>query len=127
MGPDRVGNIKSMSERERKAPDVADPSLVGTYPARVGAGGGYVWDAVLEYRVWCHPQRGAPDEDDGNDYFHVFADYDEAVAFSQHTRGAEEPLALVLQDEYLEEPRPGEYIHRRSVAQRAVCRSLKTG
>jgi hypothetical protein len=98
-----------MSERE--APDVADPSLVGTYPARAGAGGGYVWDAVLEYRVWCHAERGAPDENDGNDYFHVFADYREAVEFSQQTPGAEEPLALVQQDEYLEEPRPGEYIH----------------
>lgn len=21
-----------------------------------------MWDAVLEYRVWCHPERGAPDE-----------------------------------------------------------------
>jgi len=96
---------------EREAPEVVDASLVGTYPATVGAGGGYVWDAVLEYRVWCHPERGAPDEDDGNDYFHAFADYDEAVDFSQQRPGAEEPLALIRQDEYLEEPRPGEYLH----------------
>jgi putative acetyltransferase len=95
----------------QEVPDVADPSLVGSYPASVGAGGGYVWDAVLEYRVWCHPERGAPDEDDGNDYFRVFAGYDEALEFAQQTPGAEEPLALVEQDEYLEEPRPGEYVH----------------
>ena len=43
---------------EPEPPDVADPDRVGTYPATVGAGGGYVWDQVLEYRVWCHPERG---------------------------------------------------------------------
>jgi hypothetical protein len=42
-------------------PDALDPGLVGTYPASAHAGGGYVWDAVLEYRVWCHPESGAPD------------------------------------------------------------------
>lgn len=42
--------------------DAADADLVGTFPALAGAGAGYVWDAVLEYRVWCHPERGAPDE-----------------------------------------------------------------
>lgn len=30
-----------------------DAGLVGTYPAAAKAGGGYVWDDVLEYRVWC--------------------------------------------------------------------------
>src|SRR5262245_43334385 len=29
----------------------------------------YVWDEVLEYRVWCHPERGAPVDCDGNDYY----------------------------------------------------------
>lgn len=33
-------------------PPVRDPDQVGTYPAAVCAGGGYVWDDVLEYRVW---------------------------------------------------------------------------
>ena len=42
-------------------PQVKDPALVGTYPATAKAGGGYVWDEVLEYRVWCHPERGAQD------------------------------------------------------------------
>lgn len=32
-------------------PEVIDPTLVGTYPAAAMSGGGYVWDAVLEYRV----------------------------------------------------------------------------
>src|SRR5215831_10253229 len=92
-------------------PSVLDPSLVGTYPASAHAGGGYVWDAVLEYRVWCCPERGASDEDDGSDYYYPFATYEEALAFSEHTQGAEEPLALVLQREYINEPEPGQYVH----------------
>ena len=68
-------------------------------------------DAVLEYRVWCHPERGAPDVDDGSDYYRAFASYDEARAFARETEGAEEPLALVLQQEYLGEPEPGQYVH----------------
>ncbi|WP_204266397.1 hypothetical protein, partial [Klebsiella aerogenes] len=85
-------------------PAVLDASLVGTYPAVAKAGGGYVWDAVLEYRVWCHPERGAPDEDDGSDYYYAFESFEAADAFSKATPGAEEPLALVLQREYIDEP-----------------------
>lgn len=96
-----------------KYPPVLDPDLVGTYPAVVHAGGGLVWDEVLEYRVWLHPERGAPDEFDGDDYFQCFASYEEALAFSNQAEGAEEPLALVLQREYLSEPEPGRYLHVR--------------
>ena len=92
-------------------PKVLDPKLVGTYPAAAKAGGGYVWDAVLEYRVWCHPERGAPDLDDGSDYFYPFESYQEALEFSHQTEGAEEPMALVLQEEYISEPEPGHFIH----------------
>lgn len=92
-------------------PPVLDVERVGTYPAPAKAGGGYVWDAVLEYRVWCHPERGAPDEADGDDYYYAFASCEEAFAFSEETEGAEEPLALVLQEEFLDEPEPGQYIH----------------
>jgi len=66
-----------------------------------------------ECRVWCHPERSAPCERDGNDYFHAFASYDDAAAFARATPGAEEPLALVLQKEYIEEPEPGHYRHVR--------------
>jgi len=90
---------------------VLDPALVGTYPATAHAGGGYVWDAVLEYRVWCHPERGAPDSADGSDYYHVFATHEDALAFSAKTKGAEAPLALVLQEQYIDEPEPGHYVH----------------
>jgi putative acetyltransferase len=96
-----------------KYPDAADPSLVGTYPAVAGAGGGYVWDTLLEYRVWCHPERGALDEEDGNDYYYAFETYAEALAFSEQTVGAELPLALIQQLEYINEPEPGVYVHVR--------------
>lgn len=92
-------------------PAVKDSALVGTYPAVVSSGGGYVWDEVLEYRVWCHPHDGAPDTEAGDDYYYVFDTYEEACAFSQATTGAEEPLALVLQAEYIEEPKPGQFVH----------------
>lgn len=94
-------------------PDAVDAEKVGTYPARAAAGGGYVWDEVLEYRVWCHPERGAEDHDSGNDYFYVFASYAAALAFSQRTTGAEEPLALILQREYIDEPEEEHYIHKK--------------
>lgn len=92
-------------------PDAVDPTLVGTYSGLAGCGGGYVWDAVLEYRVWCHPERGAPDEEDGSDYYYPFATYAEALAFSETTIGAEEPLVLIQQLENINEPEPGVYVH----------------
>jgi hypothetical protein len=94
-------------------PAVLDPTLVGSYPASAKAGGGYVWDAVLEYRVWCQPERGAPDLAGGSDYYYPFETYQDALAFSQSTEGAEEPLALILQEEYISEPEPGRYVHMR--------------
>lgn len=95
-------------------PDAVDPSLVGEYPAAAKAGGGYVWDEVLEYRVWCHPERGAEDLHDGSDYYSAFATYAEALEFSAETPGAEAPLALIRQCEYISEPEPGNYIHVKS-------------
>jgi len=93
--------------------DVIDADKVGTYPAQAHAGGGYVWDAILEYRVWCHPERGAPDLENGSDYYYAFARYEEALEFSRQTKGAEEPLALIMQEEYIDEPDDGNYIHVR--------------
>jgi hypothetical protein len=92
-------------------PKVKDPNLIGEYPALVNAGGGYVWDEVLEYRVWCHPYDGAPDIEDGNDYYYAFEAYEMALEFSKVSKGSREPLALIIQEEYIEEPEPGQYIH----------------
>ncbi len=94
-------------------PPVADPSAVGTYPARAKAGGGYVWDEVLEYRVWCYPREGADDRYNGDDYFCSFETYREAREFSASTPGAQQPLALILQREYIDEPESGQYLHVR--------------
>lgn len=92
-------------------PDAVDPAQVGDYDASAFAGGGFVWDEVLEYRVWCHPENGAADLDDGSDYYYPFATYAHAMAFAKATAGAEEPIALVLQKEYIDEPSEGHYVH----------------
>ena len=92
-------------------PKVKDIELVGEYPGLVNAGGGYVWDEVLEYRVWCHPEDGAEDLDERDDYFYAFGDYIDAMEFSKNTVGAEEPIALILQKEHINEPESGKYIH----------------
>ena len=92
-------------------PSVLDPDKVGAYPALARSGGGYVWDEVLEYRVWSHPERGAPDLYNGSDYFHAFDNYSAALAFSGSNPGSEVPLALVLQREHINEPEPGKFEH----------------
>jgi hypothetical protein len=92
-------------------PDAVDPNLVGTYPASAYSGGGLVWDEVLEYRVWCHPERGATDLHEGSDYYYAFATYAAALDFSVKTQGAEAPLVLICQIEYISEPEPGTYVH----------------
>ena len=97
-----------------KYPAAVDPEKVGTYSPSAKAGGGYVWDAVLEYRVWCYPAEGADDLDEGSDYYYAFATFVEASEFAEKTRGAQEPLALVLQQEYIDEPSEGHYVHVRS-------------
>jgi hypothetical protein len=98
-------------KKRTRFPKAIDPTRVGKYPAVCYAGGGFVWDAVLEYRVWCHPERGARDKEDGNDYYYAFISYPDAFRFSKKTPGAEEPLALILQTEHINEPTPGQYVH----------------
>jgi putative acetyltransferase len=92
-------------------PAVLDPKKVGSYSAPAYAGGGFVWDAVLEYRVWCYPHEGAVDRDDGSDYFYAFPTFAKAKAFARATKGAQEPLALILQKEFIDEPKAGKYVH----------------
>lgn len=94
-------------------PKVKDPQQVGSYDALAKAGGGYVWDSVLEYRVWCYPREGAEDLEQGSDYYYAFDNYEEALEFANNTEGAQQPLALVLQEEHIDEPEPGVYIHKK--------------
>lgn len=96
-----------------KYPQILDKSKVGKYAALAYSGGGYVWDEVLEYRVWCHPEEGAEDLEDGNDYFYSFDNFDDAETFSNKYTGADAPIALILQREYIDEPMPGEYVHKK--------------
>lgn len=104
-------------------PRAIDPSRVGKYRASCYAGGRFVWDAVLEYRVWCHPERGAPDKEVGKDYYAAFESYAGALRFSKESPGAEKPLALILQKEYIAEPVPGQYAHvkKRRIAEWPVA------
>ena len=92
-------------------PDALDATKVGTFPTLAKAGGGYVWDEVLEYRVWCHPENGADDLEDGNDYYYAFPRYSQAIEFSERTKGADDPLALILQREYIDEPEAEQFVH----------------
>lgn len=99
----------------KKFPEVLDENMVGNYPALTKSGGGYVWDEVLEYRVWCHPENGAQDLENGNDYYYAFSNYNDANEFSINAIGSEEPLALILQREYIDEPEIGKYLHVKEV------------
>jgi len=85
--------------------------MVGKYSPLAKAGGGYVWDEVLEYRVWCHPENGAEDLEEGNDYYYAFTNFQEAKKFSENNIGTEEPLALILQKEFIDESENGKYVH----------------
>src|SRR5262245_26734971 len=93
-----------------KSPTAVDPGRVGKYPGRVKSGAGYVYDEVLEYRVWLHPERGAKRLAGDKDYFAAFAEYERALVFSSSAQGAEDPLVLVRQLEWINEPAPGRYV-----------------
>lgn len=90
-------------------PLAAEPSRVGTYPTETKSRAGYFYDNVLEYRVWLNPQRGAARLNGDEDYFVAFAQYEPAEAFSKTTAGAEKPLVLVRQREWIDEPTPGTF------------------
>jgi hypothetical protein len=56
-------------------------------------------------------EDGGEDLHDGSDYFFAFATFDEALACSNSTAGAEAPLVLVRRDEHIDEPEPGRFVH----------------
>lgn len=90
-------------------PRASDSNRVGTYPGAAMSGAGIFYDEVLEYRVWLHPEDGAEKKAGDQDYFAAFARYENALAFSRRSRGAEPPLVLVRQKESINEPSPGKY------------------
>jgi hypothetical protein len=73
-----------------------DRNRVGYYPAPHSK---TMWVPkyfhVLEYRVWLSPMSGAEPENGGRPYYAAFAQYEKARDFSELTRGASEPVALI--------------------------------
>lgn len=89
-------------------PPAVDPEKVGTYPSMAGKGGGFFYDEVLEYRVRIPTG-------DGGHYLKHFATFTEAMDFARETPGAERPVVLVLQNEWVNEPEPGKFEHNKTL------------
>ena len=106
-------NIKNF-----ELPKAIDKERVGKYPALCGAGAGYFWDLVLEYRLWIHPKSGS-------DYYYAFGTMEETVSMKECLESEiesgieedihhiEEPLVLILQVEHINEPESGVFEHIR--------------
>jgi len=99
-----------MDKQMSQYPLAIDANMVGEYPALVKSGAGYFYDDVLEYRVWCHPERGASDECDGQDYYRTFVSFEQAQIFSEQMQGTEQPLVLVRQCYWIDEPETGIFV-----------------
>jgi hypothetical protein len=96
-----------------KYPKAIAPAMVGEYPALAKSGAGYFFDEVLEYRVWCHPASDSAVDFDEGDYYYAFETYEEALACAKEAPGAEEPLVLIRQWEWINEPESGKVIHEK--------------
>jgi len=107
----KKNNFKYTAASEINYPTAVEPSLVGEYPALVKSGAGYFYDELLEYRVWIDTEDGGEDLYNGDDYYYAFPTYEDAFEFSNNTKGAEQPLALVRQLESINEPDPGVFEH----------------
>lgn len=95
---------------QSKFPIAVDVGRVGTYPSETKSGAGYFYDDVLEYRVWLNPKRGAQPLNGSSDYYVAFAQFEPAQAFSEKSSGAEAPLVLVRQREWINEPKPRNFV-----------------
>ena len=101
-----------------KYPAVIDPDKVGEYEEAAYSGGGYFFDEVLEYRVWCYPDTDATNTDDSfldiaNEYYCAFATYEQALGFANDTPDSRTPVALIRQLEWIDQPSRGIYIHNK--------------
>lgn len=93
---------KAMSSTVSSNYPIADkPKKIGSFPVEVFSGGGYLFDKVLEYRVWVRNKNVSSE-------LYSFTNYEDALRFRNQTKGAEFPLALVYQAEYIAEPEEGE-------------------
>lgn len=99
-------------------PAVTDSNKVGKYDEAAYSGGGYFFDEVLEYRVWCYPDTNATNADDNfvdiaNEYYRAFATFEQALAFANETPDSRTPVALVRQLEWIDQPSRGVYIYNK--------------
>lgn len=101
-------------------PTAINPNKVGKYEEAAYSGGGYFFDEVLEYRVWCYPDIGADITDnDGiplnatTEYYRAFATFEQALIFANDTPNSRTPIALVRQLEWVDQPSRGVYIHNK--------------
>jgi hypothetical protein len=108
-----VAHVDRSAAEPSKFPVAVEPARVGTFPCLTKSGAGYFYDDVLEYRVWLHPERGARPLAGDADYYAAFARYESAVAYSQRNDGAEAPLVLVRQREWVDEPTPGTFVWKK--------------
>lgn len=105
-----VTNVDAQVTGHSRFPTAVNPSRVGSYSPDTKSGAGYFYDDVLEYRVWLHPENGAVPLNGTNDYFAAFAQFESAEEFSKKTPGAETPLVLVRQREWIDEPSRGHFV-----------------
>lgn len=69
----------------------------------------------MEYRVWCHPERGACDLYQGADYFQAFPNYEQALEYANSHHVTEQPIVLIRQLEWIDEPDKGALFHHKGV------------
>ena len=91
-------------------PLAVDSTQVGKYAPESKSGAGYFYDEVLEYRVWFHPEKDAEPLNGTDDYYVAFVQYEKEEEVSKSSKGAEEPLVLVRQYEWVNEPEPSHYV-----------------
>ena len=103
-----------------KYPAVIDPTQVGQYDEAAYSGGGYFFDEVLEYRVWCYPDIEADITDNNGiplnattEYYRAFMTFEQALVFANDTPDSRTPVALVRQLEWIDQPSRGVYIHNK--------------
>jgi hypothetical protein len=111
--PFSVSRIDRSVRGPSQYPLAIDPSAVGRFSGETKSGAGYFYDEVLEYRVWLHPKQGAEPLAGGSAYFAAFAQFENALTFSRANAGAEQPLVLIRQREWVNEPKPGQFVHEK--------------
>lgn len=95
-------------------PEAIDFNMVGEYPTLSKSGGGYFFDHVLEYRVWCYPtEEDYLNEECSGDYYYPFPTYLEAFEFFNKTSNSTSLVVLVKQIEWIDEPQPNNFIHKK--------------